>query len=65
MHRRSFASEGTLPKATRRARKRVRNAEAYISTLRFGKCIWKESVCHIVRRCFDDGVYAVIGGESL
>ena len=24
MHRRSFASEGTLPKATRRARKRVR-----------------------------------------
>ena len=34
MHRRSFASEGTLPKATRRARKRVRgNAEAWVSTL--------------------------------
>ncbi len=34
MHRRSFASEGTLPKATRRARKRVRGkAEAWVSTL--------------------------------
>ena len=34
MHRRSFASEGTLPKATRRARKRVRgNAEARVSAL--------------------------------
>jgi hypothetical protein len=34
MHRRSFASEGTLPKATRRERKRVRgNTEAWVSTL--------------------------------
>ena len=34
MHRRSFASEGTLPKATRRVRKQVRgNAEAWVSTL--------------------------------
>ena len=34
MHRRSFASEGTLPKAVRRVRKRVRgNAEAWVSTL--------------------------------
>ena len=34
MHRRSFASEGTLPKATRGVRKRVRgNAEAWVSTL--------------------------------
>ena len=37
MHRRSFASEGTLPKATRRERKLVRgNAEAWVSTLQ--KC---------------------------
>ena len=28
MHRRSFASEGTSPKATRRARKRVRDRRA-------------------------------------
>jgi hypothetical protein len=34
MHRRSFASEGTLPEATRRVRKQVRgNAEAWVSTL--------------------------------
>ena len=34
MHRRSFASEETLPKATRRVRKQVRgNAEAWVSTL--------------------------------
>ena len=38
MHRRSFASEGTLPEATRRARKRVRgNAEAWVSTLQHKK----------------------------
>ena len=36
MHCRSFASEGTLPKATRRERKRVRgNAEAWVSTLQY------------------------------
>ncbi len=34
MHRRSYASEETLPKATRRVRKQVRgNAEAWVSTL--------------------------------
>ena len=44
MHRRSFASEGTLPKATRRVRKQVRgNAEARVSTLRgnMKDVIWK------------------------
>ncbi|MBQ6139948.1 MAG: hypothetical protein IJI54_01590 [Kiritimatiellae bacterium] len=53
MHRRSFASEGTLPKATRRARKRVRgNAEGrpteYLKTS-FDSCYhfpWCRSLLH-------------------
>ena len=45
MHRRSFASEGTLPKATRRARKRVRgNAETWVSTLQKNKLNTRYSI---------------------
>ena len=38
MHRRGEASEGTLPKATRRARKRVRSPHRGMGVLPMWKC---------------------------
>ncbi len=61
MHRRSFASEETLPKATRRVRKQVRgNAEAWVSTLQ--KCV-PNNLRGYLRTCVWRGKHIRVGGR--